>query len=60
MSNFTDALLKEFPDIEKELQNEVHRRCKETGIKLKVRGRELDIDFQEYDPDDNCILLEVF
>ena len=60
MSKFTDALLREFPDIEKELQAEVHRRCKEAGIRLKVRGRVLDIDLQEYDPDDNTIMLEVF
>ena len=60
MSNFTAALLRELPDLEKELQAEVNRRCKECGVRLKVRGRELDIDLQEYDPDDNCILLEVF
>jgi hypothetical protein len=60
MSKFIEMLLKELPDIEKELQAEVHRRCKDCGIRLKVRGRELDIDLQEYDPEDNMIVLEVF
>ena len=60
MSKLTEVLLREFPDIEKELQAEVHRRCKECGVKLILRGRAVDVDLQEYDPDDNRMLLEVF